>query len=179
MERTPEQMQARDDEAFRGFVAARWQALVRTGYLLTGDQQLAEDLVQTALEKTARHWHGLRHSGAAEAYVRRTMYRENISRWRRLRVVELPTAALPEPPRVESETDRIEDRMLLRDALLLLGRRQRTVLVLRYFEDMSEQQVADTLGIGVGTVKSTAHRALAQLRVVCANPVLAPGGGPR
>jgi RNA polymerase sigma-70 factor (sigma-E family) len=172
-------MKALEDEAFRGFVAARGHALLRTAYLLTGDQQLAEDLVQTALEKTVRHWPSLRRSDAAEAYVRRAMYRENISAWRRRRLVELPSATLPEPRRAGGLGEHVEDRMILRAALMRLGRRQRTVLVLRYFEDQTEQQVADALGIGVGTVKSTAHRALAHLREVCGDLVPASGGEPR
>jgi RNA polymerase sigma-70 factor (sigma-E family) len=169
-------VKAHDDEAFRGFVAARWNALVRTAYLLTGDKQTAEDLVQTALEKTVRNWAAVRSPGAAEAYVRRTMYREHVSRWRRLRLVESPAESLPEPRRAPGGSDQIEDRIVLRDALMRLGRRQRTVLVLRYFEDMTEQQVADALGIGIGTVKSTAHRALAHLREACGDLVPAPGG---
>jgi RNA polymerase sigma-70 factor (sigma-E family) len=171
-------MRAWEDEAFRGFVAARWPALVRTAYLLTGDKQLAEDLVQTALEKTVRHWPSIRRSGSAEAYVRRTMYRENISGWRRhRRLVEVPTGILPEP-RAGGAGDHVENRVVLRAALMQLGRRQRTVLVLRYFEDQTEQQVADALGIGVGTVKSTAHRALAHLRETCGDLVSMPGGDP-
>ena len=92
-------MDAVQDEVFRGFVAARGHALIRTAYLLTGDQQLAEDLVQTALEKAVRHWGSIRDVGAAEAYVRRTMYRENISLWRRRRLTELPADVVPEPRR--------------------------------------------------------------------------------
>ena len=84
-------MDAVQDEVFRGFVAARGHALIRTAYLLTGDQHLAEDLVQTALEKAVQHWAAIRDVGAAEQYVRRTMYRENISLWRRRRLTELPT----------------------------------------------------------------------------------------
>lgn len=173
-------MKAADNEAFDGFVAARWNALVRTAFLLTGDQQLAEDLVQTALEKTVRHWASVRRSDAVEAYVRRTMYREHISRWRRLRLVEVPSATLPEPrPAGDSAADQVGDRLVLWEALMRVGRRQRTVLVLRYFEDMSEQQVADTLDISLSTVKSTARRALTHLRQSCGDPVSTPGGEQR
>jgi RNA polymerase sigma-70 factor (sigma-E family) len=173
-------VKATENVAFEGFVAARWNALVRTASLLTGDQQLAEDLVQTALEKTVRHWDSVRRSEAVEAYVRRIMYREQISRWRRLRLVELPSATLQEPrPAGDAATDQVEDRLVLWDALMQLGRRQRTVLVLRYFEDMSEQQVADALDIRLSTVKSTARRALAHLRDACGNLVPTQGGEPR
>jgi len=167
------------DEVFRGFVAARGHALIRTAYLLTGDQQLAEDLVQTALERAAGHWAAIRDVGAAEAYVRRTMYREHISLWRRRRLTELPTEVVPEPRRAPADTDPANgstDRIVLRDALMRLGRRQRTVLVLRFFEDMTEQQVADQLGISVGTVKSQAHKALHTLREACGDLAPVTGG---
>jgi RNA polymerase sigma-70 factor (sigma-E family) len=172
-------MKALEDAEFRGFVAARGPALLRTAYLLTGDQQLAEDLVQTALEKAVRHWGSIRVSAAAESYVRTTMYREQISLWRLRRVTELPSDTVPEPRRAAPDQDTVEDRIVMRTALMQLGRRQRTVLVLRYFEDLTEQQVADALGISVGTVKSQAHKALAHLRDICGEPVPAPGGGVR
>ena len=171
-------MDAVQDEVFRAFVAARGHALIRTAYLLTGDQHLAEDLVQTALEKAVRHWAAIREVGAAEQYVRRTMYRENISVWRRRRLTELPVDVVPEPRDgtiAGSPTGRAEDRMVLRDALMSLGPRQRTVLVLRYFEDLTERQTADLLGISVGTVKSQAHKALHAMRSACGD--LAPVSG--
>ncbi len=172
-------MDAVQDEVFRGFVAARGHALIRTAYLLTGDQQLAEDLVQTALEKAVRHWSSIRDVGAAEQYVRRTMYRENISLWRRRRLVELPADVVPEPRRdgtTGQPAEQALDRIVLRNALMLLGPRQRTVLVLRYFEDLTEQQTADLLGISVGTVKSQSHKALAAMRSVCRDLAPATGG---
>jgi RNA polymerase sigma-70 factor (sigma-E family) len=156
----------RDDEV-RDFVAARGHALLRTAYLLTGDQQLAEDLVQGALEKVVAHWGAIRVAEAAESYVRRTMYRDQVSLWRRRRVAEVLSFTLPEPQRPPDSRDPVEDRMVLRQALMRLGRRQRTVIVLRYFEDLTEQQVADLLGISVGTVKSQAHKALTRLRQTC------------
>ena len=158
-------MQALEDAQFRGFVQARGHALLRTAYLLTGDQQLAEDLVQTALEKAVRHWRDIRVAAAAEAYVRQTMYREQVSFWRRRRAPELLTSEIPEPRVAQSsEHVRIEDREMLRAALMALGTRQRTVLVLRFFEDLTEQEVARVMGISVGTVKSQAAKALEQLR---------------
>lgn len=171
-------MKALQDEEFRGFVIARGPSLLRTAYLLTGDQQLAEDLVQTALEKAVTHWHSIRASGAVESYVRRTMYREQVSAWRRRRVMELPTAALPEPRHAWGGSDHVEDRLVLRQALMELSRRQRAVVVLRYFEDLTEQQVANELGINIGTVKSQAHKALAHLRGSCRAVIPASGGQP-
>ena len=169
-------MDAVQDEVFRAFVAARGHALIRTAYLLTGDQQLAEDLVQTSLERAVRHWSAIRDPGAAEAYVRRTMYREQVSLWRRRRVTELSSATVPEPRTSGSGDDRVEDRLAMREVLMQLSRRQRAVLVLRYFEDRTEQQVADTLGISVGTVKSTNHKALSRLRRACRDLSPAIGG---
>jgi RNA polymerase sigma-70 factor (sigma-E family) len=159
------------DDELRDFVAARGQALLRTAYLLTGDRQLAEDLVQGALEKVYPRWGTIRVAAAAEAYVRRTMYRDQVSLWRRHRVPEVLALTLPEPRPAPADTDRVDDRLVLRTALLSLTPRQRTIIVLRYFEDLTEQQVADVLGIAVGTVKSQAHKALSRLRVTCSHLV--------
>ena len=167
------------DDAFRSFVVARQHALLRTALLLTGDQGQAEDLVQTALEKTIRRWSDAGEPRSLEAYIRRVMYREQVSHWRRRRVVELPSAELPEWRRDTPQNDAVEDHVVLQRALLQIGRRQRTVLVLRYFEDLSEQQVADVLGLSVGTVKSQAHRGLARLREVFGDLEPVPGGGSR
>lgn len=160
-------MRALEDQEFRGFVVARGSALVRSAYVLTGDQQLAEDLVQSALEKAARHWGSIRFAGAAESYVRKTMYRDQVSIWRRRRVREDLTDVIPEPRRPESAGDQVEDRLDLAQALSRLGRRQRTILVLRFYEDLTEREVAEMLGISVGTVKSQTSKALRRLRVSC------------
>ena len=169
-------MNALHDESFRGFVAARQHALLRTAYLLTGDQGLAEDLVQSALEKTLRRWSSIRAPAALEAYVRQAMYREQVSVWRRRRVTEVPSAEIPEPRQTVAPGEAVEDRVVLQRALMQIGRRQRTVLVLRYFEDLSEQEVADALGLSVGTVKSQAHRGLARLREAFGDREPAMGG---
>ena len=172
-------MHALDDSEFRDFVAARGHALLRTGFLLTGDQHHAEDLVQIALEHAVRHWSSIRARGALEAYVRRTMYREQVSRWRLRSTRELPAATVPEPEAHHGVEEGVETRVVLADALMRLGTKQRTVLVLRFFEDLTEQQTAEALGVSVGTVKSQAHRGLSRLRVLC--PDLAPSmrGEPR
>jgi RNA polymerase sigma-70 factor (sigma-E family) len=167
------------DDVFRDFVVARQRALLRTAFLLTGDQGLAEDLVQTALEKTVRRWSGGGGPASLEAYVRRVMYREQVSRWRRHRLVEVPAAELPEWRLDSRDDDAIEDHMVLQRALQEIGRRQRAVLVLRYYEDLSEQQVADALGISLGTVKSQAHRGLTRLREAFGGLEAALGGGSR
>lgn len=146
--------------AFDGFVVARTPALSRTAYLLTGDAHLAEDLVQTALFKAAKCWHRI--DGDPEPYVRRILYTQNVSWWRRRRLAE---SFLPE--RYDAPAPASPDpavRLSLEEALRALTARQRTVLVLRYFEDLTEARTAEVLGIGLGTVKSTGRDALARLR---------------
>ena len=149
----------RDDApAFNEFVAARGAALSRTAYLLTGDHHLAEDLLQTALMQAARHWRRI--EGQPEAYVRRCLYNQNISWWRRRRITE---TALGGHDVAAAQPD-ADLRLTLEDALRRLSPRQRTVVVLRYFEDLTESQTAQTLGIGLGTVKSTHRDAILRLR---------------
>jgi RNA polymerase sigma-70 factor (sigma-E family) len=152
------------DEQFQDFVVARGPALVRTAYLLTGDHQLAEDLVQIALEKALRFRSTIRVPEATEAYVRRIMYRENISAWRQRRGREVTTAQLPEQGVDAGATDAVESRMVMKAALMRLGVRQRTVLVLRFYEDLTEEQTARAMGVTVGTVKSQTAKALQRLR---------------
>jgi RNA polymerase sigma-70 factor (sigma-E family) len=153
---------ATGEHDFDAFVAARTPALLRTAYLLTSDQHLAEDLVQTALAKASLRWSRIA-PGAAEAYVRKAMYHEQVSWWRRRRVAESAGDTMPERG-VADRTDAVDARLAMRAALARLGRRQRAVLVLRYFEDLTETQVADALGCSVGTVKSQTSKALARLR---------------
>lgn len=148
------------DVGFDGFVAARGDALWRSAWLLTGDHQLAEDLVQTALAKSWRAWERVGADGF-EAYVRRVMYTTYISWWRRKWRGERPTEHLPERPAATADSDARNDLVA---ALGGLPRGQRAVVVLRYFEDLTEQQTATALGIGVGTVKSQCSRALTALR---------------
>jgi RNA polymerase sigma-70 factor (sigma-E family) len=151
---------------FEEFVAGRGQALQRFGYALTGDWALAEDLLQTALAKAYPRWSRVRRDDP-EAYVRRIMINTWSSWWRRRWRGELPADKLPEVAGPDSLTG-VEHRQALRLALDALPPRQRAVVVLRYHQDMSEAQVADLLGISVGTVKSQAARALASLRAQAA-----------
>ena len=153
------------DDDFRDFVRARSPALLGTAYALTGDRGLAEDLLQTALLKTYRHWREVGRSDRPEAYVRRVMANQRISWWRRRRVAEhggtVPDRAGPSPYPVE-------DRDELWRALQQLPPRTRAVLVLRYWEDLAEADVARILGCSVGSVKSQASRGLHRLRAVLA-----------
>jgi RNA polymerase sigma-70 factor (sigma-E family) len=151
-----------DEDAFRAFVVARRPALLRSALLLTGDYHLAEDLVQTALSRLALHWSRVAASGAPEAYVRRILFTSHVSWWRRPRVREV----LADPPDRSIVDVGVEDRLVLRAALAKLTPKQRAVLVLRYYEDFTEVQVAELLGIGVGTVKSQTRHALGRLRIL-------------
>ncbi|MQY16284.1 RNA polymerase sigma-E factor [Streptomyces sp. RB5] len=164
-------MDPQDHERFREFVDARWSALLRLANLLTGgDRHEAEDLVQTALMKALGRW---RHVDDPEGYVRKVMYRHQISRWRLLRPHREPTFAVPpEHLGVADGTAGADLRITVGRALARLTPRQRAVLVLRYFEDLSETEVASALGCSVGTVRSTTYRSLARLRT------LAPELGP-
>jgi RNA polymerase sigma-70 factor (sigma-E family) len=146
-------------DGFTAYVAARGRALWRAAWLLTGDAALAEDLVQTALAKAWPHFERVNTNGSFEAYVRRTMV-TTYSSWRGRRWHgELPTADLPERATREANAD----PDLVR-ALAQLSPRQRAVVVLRYFEDLTEAETAEALGCSVGSVKTHHGRALVHLR---------------
>lgn len=146
-----------DRDGFEQFVATRGAALQRSAYLLTSDHHLAQDLVQTALMAAAQRWEKIHTS--PEAYVRRSIFTANVSRWRRVKFNELPLTQ----DRPADATDH-DARLSLSAALDRLTAKQRAVLVLRYYEDLTEVQTAETLGVSVGTVKSTTRQALARLR---------------
>jgi RNA polymerase sigma-70 factor (sigma-E family) len=157
----------RTADEFAVFVRARTPALLRTAFLLTGDQHLAEDLVQSALVRTHQAWRRIGPFDHAEAYTRRAMYHLRVSWWRRRRPTESLSAAPPEPRGAgPDETARVDTRLALLAALRRLAPAQRAVLVLRYFDDCSEAEAAHLLGIRVGTVKSQTSKALARLRAV-------------
>ena len=150
---------------FDEFVAARGRALLRTANLLAGGSWAdAEDIVQTALEKAMRHWRRVAGSGDPEAYVRRIVVNLVINRSRRWRVLRETYVARPPDTPVRSATDAIDDREILLAELDRLPARQRAVLVLRYWEDLSEAETARVLGCSAGTVKSQASRGLARIR---------------
>jgi RNA polymerase sigma-70 factor (sigma-E family) len=151
----------RDEHVFRAFVVACSPSLLRTAYLLTHDQAYAEDLLQTALTKAWFAWERL--NDDPRAYVRRVLVTTSVS-WRRRRWSrEVPTEKLPEPPL----TGTVDDRAPGQDLWAALGRlpaRQRAVVVLRFYEDLSVAETAQLLGCSVGTVKSQCSKALASLR---------------
>ncbi|MFJ3846585.1 SigE family RNA polymerase sigma factor [Streptomyces albidoflavus] len=148
---------------FETFAAARWPRLLRTAYLLTGDHHEAEDLVQVTLAKLFPAWPRVRGLDEPDAYVRRALVNNNLSRFRKRRVVQLLTPRLPKRAQ-EGGAARTEERSLLLEALGTLPPRQRAVVVLRYWEDLSEQQAAEVLGCSPGNVKSQASRGLRKLR---------------
>lgn len=147
---------------FEEFVAGRGQALQRFGYALTGDWAMAEDLLQTSLARAYPRWSRIRRDDP-EAYVRKIMVNTWSSWWRRRWRGEVPSEQLPDSAGPDGYAS-VDSRQALRTALAKLPARQRTVVVLRYHQDLSEAQVAELLGVSVGTVKSQAAKALAALR---------------
>jgi RNA polymerase sigma-70 factor (sigma-E family) len=154
---------AASQDEFHEFVAARRSTLLRAAMLLTADRSDAEDLLQSALTKTYLAWGRINDRGALDGYVRRTMVNINISWWRRRRLEEYPTDELPDTP-IADDTRRSDLRDGLDRVLDRLPARQRAAVVLRYYEDLTETEIAETLGVSVGTVKSTISRAIAKLR---------------
>jgi RNA polymerase sigma-70 factor (sigma-E family) len=152
-------------ETFEDFVVSRSSGLLGTAYLLTQDRALAEDLLQTALAKSWRAWEGIETS--PDAYVRRVLVNTYATWWRRRWNNETPMATLPDESQVDLDAASMRE---VRDALARLPKRQRAVLVLRFFEDHTEAETARILGCSVGTVKSQVSKALAKLRI---DPTLA------
>lgn len=149
-----------DRESFDAWAAATQHSLLRTAVLLTGDHHRAEDLVQEALTKVALRWRRLREEHPS-AYARQVIARDNISWWRRSRREPFSEARVGTLPSAAFTVDR---RLVLHQALARLTPRQRTVIVLRYYDDLSEAQTAEVMGVSVGTVKSQTHLALRRLR---------------
>jgi RNA polymerase sigma-70 factor (sigma-E family) len=155
-------------DSFERFVAERGSRLLATAVLITQDRALAEDLVQTALLKAWRHWHRI--DTSPEAYVRRTMVHTYVTWWRRRWNGEVPTEALPETGHGCGHAT-ADLRSDLREALRRLPRRQRAVVVLRFYEDLTEVQAAAALGISPNTVKSQTRVALQRLRELAPDAV--------
>ena len=153
-----------EPDGFAEFVASRSRPLLRSAWLLTGDWALAEDLVQAALVATWLRWPRIVRRDAPELYVRRVLVSTYLSWNRRRWRGELPAAQLPDAPVGDDLMAAADLRECLRLELVRLPPRQRTVVVLRYFDDLTEAQAAQILGCSVGTVKSQASRALAKLR---------------
>jgi RNA polymerase sigma-70 factor (sigma-E family) len=151
------------DDEVTAFVRARYGPLLRTAYLLCGDRGRAEDLVQTTLAKTVLAWPRLQRSDTIDHYVRRVLVNTYVSWQRRRSWWEQPWGRLTES-RTRDEYASVDQRDWLRRALEGLPARQRAAVVLRFYEDLSEQDAAQVLGCSVGTVKSLSSRGLRTLR---------------
>jgi RNA polymerase sigma-70 factor (sigma-E family) len=148
-------------DSFDDFVSRRHAALLRFAHVLCGDPHTAADLVQDALVRAGMAWHRILRQEDPEAYLRRTIVNLNLNRWRRTRRERL-VDAVPDTGRDDAPSH--DDAVWV--ALAKLPRSQRTVLVLRFYEDMSQAQIADVLGCSVGTVKSNTSRAMDNLRTL-------------
>jgi RNA polymerase sigma-70 factor (sigma-E family) len=163
-------LDADEEREFRDFVTARSKPLLHAAYLLTGDWEQGRDLLQTALAATAGRWSRLTDRAQPEAYVRKALYHAHVDRSRRLgwgretATAELPDRQDPGP----DAADAVVCRQDIVAALRRLPKRQRAVVVLRYFEDRPDAEIADVLGISAGTVRSQTHKALLALRVAFA-----------
>ncbi len=157
-----------DETQFAEFVSARMPAVLCWAHLLTGDRGRAEDLVQHAFAATYRHWRRIEPDGA-EAYVRRAVLNAHLSWWRRGWRSEQTVPELPDRPGPDL-TGGVDERDAMWTALAALPPRQRAVLVLRYYEDLPEAEIARVLDIAPGTVKSQAARGLARLRTLVPRP---------
>lgn len=151
-----------DSDSFEEFVAGRYAALVRSAYLLVGNRADAEDLVQTALSKVVPVWQRIEQD--PERYVRTVLVRESVNRWRRRRWREVGVATVPDVADLPATDAVVTDRLALRQALGQLPPKQRAVVVLRFYEDLTVAEVAAILTCSEGTVKSQTHDALARLR---------------
>jgi RNA polymerase sigma-70 factor (sigma-E family) len=159
---TMSRSEARDAD-FASYMHARQPSLLRTAYLLTGDRHTAEDLVQTAFAKLYLAWDKVQDQGSIDGYVRRILVNENNSLWRRAwKRREASTDELPDRPHHDDYDT--GTGTALWDLVQTLPKKARAVVVLRYYEELSEAETAEALGISVGTVKSQASRALATLR---------------
>ncbi|MEV3852932.1 SigE family RNA polymerase sigma factor [Streptomyces sp. NPDC050095] len=165
--------------SFASYVRARQPVLLRTARSLTANPCDAEDLLQTALTKTYVAWDRIEDHRALDGYVRRALLNTRTSQWRKRKVDEFVCDELPEPAQASgpAATDQAEQQALhdaMWRAIMKLPARQRAMVVLRYYEDLSEAQTAEVLGVSIGTVKSAVSRALGKLRE---DPELVPARG--
>jgi RNA polymerase sigma-70 factor (sigma-E family) len=152
-----------DRLAFGEYVRSRGGALLRAALVMTGNRADAEDLVQATLVKAYQSWNRITDPAALDNYVRRVMVNTHISGWRRRRVDEYPTDELPDSP-ADDVTGDSDMHDVVQRAVDRLPRQMRAAVMLRYYDDMTEPEVAAALGVSIGTVKSTVARAVAKLR---------------
>lgn len=163
-----------DQDSFEAYVQARTAGLSRVAFLLTGDHHLAEDLVQQTFLSVAGRWAKVAAAGNPDPYVRKVLYHQHVSWWRRSR--HRRETPLTDHHLVPDQADRVDTALAVQRALTRLAPRQRAALILRYFEDLTEAQTADILGCRIGTVKSQVRDALARLRTIA--PELADFANP-
>lgn len=169
-------MKPANERDFRAFAEARWGALIRAGYLLTGDRGHAEDLAQSTLVSVYSSWSRVSQADNMDAYVHRILVNAHLRRVRRRRIREVYADTPPESGAADHSHD-VERRLVLVQALATLPPRQRAVVVLRYWSDLTEAQTAAALGCSVGTVKSQTSKALAKLRSVPGMDLAATNSG--
>jgi RNA polymerase sigma-70 factor (sigma-E family) len=167
-----------DEDDYEAFYASVWPRLFRLTYAICGDVGRAEDAVQSAMAKAYASWRRVRSAEHPEAYVRRMAVNEVLSLRRRRWWKAEHAGHVPDVGAAVSAEQDVVDRAELWEALMRLAPRQRAVLVLRYYEDLSEQRIAEVLGCSQGTVKSQASDALATLRRRYKDADLVPGGDP-
>jgi RNA polymerase sigma-70 factor (sigma-E family) len=160
-------------DSFNDFVVNRGQALLRFAYLLTGDRHLAEDLVQEVLARVHQRWERIERNEGAEFYVRTALVRQHISWWRRMSFRnERPVAEVPDTTDRRSAEQTLAARAEIWQLLATLPRRQRAVLVLRFYEDLPDDEIATLLGCSAINVRVLASRALARLRATLVRPTV-------
>jgi RNA polymerase sigma-70 factor (sigma-E family) len=148
---------------FEDYVRTRQDALLRSARRLVPDPIDAQDLVQTALVRTYPRWEGIADKALADAYMRRVMINTRTEWWRNRKLEEVPSAELPEAS-IDDGAEQRADREMLRDAMRVLAPKQRQVVMMRHYSQLTTEETARALGMSTGTVKSTLHRALARLR---------------
>ena len=166
-------MQQSEEDRFAEFVRAHTASLFRTAYLMTGDYQRAEDVLQAALVRVYQHWPRVDTMDQPAGYARKVVVNQAVSWWRKRSAHESPLT-LSDEPVWDGRVDAVAEHERVWQAVLSLPRRQRAVTVLRYYEDMTEAQIADTLGMAPGTVKSHSHAAVRRLAELLGEPTVEP-----
>ena len=164
-------MRQDDEDRFAEFVRSHSASLFRTAFLMTGDYQRAEDLLQTTLVRLYQRWPRVAEMERPGGYARKVLVSQASSWWRKRSSSESPVVLLDQPARGD-RMEELDEQQRVWQAVLTLPPRQRAVTVLRYYEDLSEAEIADTLSIAPGTVKSHAHAAARRLARLLREPVV-------
>ena len=166
-------MRQSDEDSFTSFVAANSATLFRTAYLMTGDYQRAEDLLQTTLVRVYQRWHRVEVMDRPVAYARKVLVNQSTSWWRRRSSHETPVL-VRDDRQWDGHDDAVAEHERVWAAVLSLPPRQRAVTVLKFYEDLSEAEIAAVLDMAPGTVKSHGHAAARRLAVLLAEPTTVP-----